>query len=110
MADIQFEYASNFQQNEVKYQLVAERLNDGVMYFTQNTLLQFFCSDLMCEMIDISIAIKSGESGDYLYRKAIELCAGADAVKEQYETSGVGDKLSEMARKITQRIKSNENR
>lgn len=106
MKDINFEYAVNFNENEARYQLIQERLNTCTLYFTQNTLLQFFCIDLMCEVIDVSIALSDGERGNYIYQKAIELCAATDLVKEKYEAEGMSEKLSALALNITNSIKN----
>ena len=101
MKDIQFEYAINFNKNEQKFNLVRERLNECVMYFTKNTPFQLLMTDFMMDIIDISCAIEKGERGDYIYNKAIELCGQADLLKKEYEKSGVGERLSGIARVIT---------
>lgn len=107
MANINYEYALNFEDNERKYQEIKETISEAVLFFTQNTLLQFLKMDLMCEMIDIQVAIDNGERGDFLYNSALSKVEEFKEVKKTYEDTNLKGSMEKLSHKISEKIRKN---
>lgn len=104
MKDITFEYASNLEENDQKWNEAIERVRESVMYFTKNTFLQFAASELQMEIMDLHIAILKGERGDYLYDKYKQLIEAFEKVKEDYENSNAKSSLQSLSKQITTKL------
>ncbi|MDH6357219.1 hypothetical protein [Parabacteroides sp. PF5-9] len=103
MSNITFEYAINFEENESRFDAVKASLGESVLFFSQNTPLQFFCCDLMCELMDLHTAILKGERGDYVYNSALSKIEEFKAVKAEYLKSDVVEKMQSLSKEITRK-------
>ena len=101
MANINFEYAINLEENERKWEERRAKLNDIIMFFCKNTLLQFLAMDINFRAMDLSSFIDKGERGEFLASEIDSFLSDFEQTKKAYEQSGMADEMAQLAEKIT---------
>lgn len=104
MTDINYEYAVNLEQNEVKWQERKEQLYEVMRFFTANTLLQFIAMDINFRAYDLIEYLNKGDRGEFLAKEIDSFISDFDNTKKAYEQSGVSDAFRELASKISKNM------
>jgi hypothetical protein len=99
---INFEYAQNLSENEAKFDKLQIAMRDAIVYFSKNTILQFSNATLMCDMMECHKHIRAGERSEFLYDKSLDYLHAFNEIVKDYETSGLSEKLQEIAKTYTE--------
>lgn len=101
MTDINYEYAINLKQNEVKWQERKEQLLEIMRYFTKNTILQFTAMDVNIRSMELRNYIDKGDRSEFLASEIDRFISDFETTKTVYEHSGISAQFAELAKKIT---------
>lgn len=108
MNDVKFEYAKDFQQNEAKWEERKEQINEALIYFSKNTILQLTAMDVMMSAYDFLSYIDKGGRCEFLAREIDVFLVSFNEIKERFEKSGVSDAMAKLATKITSKELGND--
>lgn len=102
MADINYEYALNLDENERKWTERTENLREVIRFFAKNTILQFTSMDVQMRAFDLLQFINKGERSEFFKSEVDGYLQYFDEFKSEYEKSGTSEQLAKISKIITE--------
>jgi len=105
MANINYEYATQLEQNEQKWDFRKQKLQDVVVFFTCNTFLQLAAFHIQEEAYELLSFIDKGERSDYFASQIDSYMENFEQFKTTFERSCIAEALEKFANKVSNQLK-----